>query len=75
MAVARQDAVDPRRHQTDGVWPSLQERPQVLLAPGVVDDHQDAAIPQSFSQLRRRGVDRLQRRPLTCQQSDEIGEN
>src|SRR5208337_2780786 len=70
----RRDAVDPGGQQTDSVWSSLQERPQVLLPPRVVDDHQDAAIPDSFTQLRRGGVDRLQRRPLAYKQSDEIGE-
>ena len=47
---------------------------QVLLAPGVVDHHEDPAVAERLAELRRGGVDRLQARPLAGQEHDEVGE-
>jgi hypothetical protein len=69
----RQIAVDPRGDQPDAVATALQERLQVLLAPNVVDDHEDPAIAQRLPKFRRRRVDRLKLRPLAGQQGDEVG--
>ena len=52
----------------------MQERAQVLLAPGVVDDHQDSPVAQRLAELGRRGVDGLQPRPLAGQSLDEVGD-
>jgi PemK-like, MazF-like toxin of type II toxin-antitoxin system len=71
----RHDAVDLRRDETDAVRPGLEERPQVLLAPGVIDNHQDEAVAKRLAELSRGGVDRLQARPLARQRLDLVGED
>ena len=48
---------------------------KVRLAPGVVDDHENAAVAERLAELRRGGVDRLQPRPLAGQQHDQVGED
>jgi len=58
------NVVDTRRDQPDAVRPALQEGPQVLLAPGIIDDHENAPIAERFAKLPSGGVDRLQPRPL-----------
>ena len=44
--------------------PALQERPQVLLPPNVVDHHQDAAAAKRLAELCRGGVQGLEVRTL-----------
>jgi hypothetical protein len=44
--------------------PALQERPQVLLAPHVVDRHQDAPVAKRLAELCRRGIQGLEVRTL-----------
>ena len=69
-----QDAIDARRDEPDAVRPALQKRLEVLLAPRVVDHHENPAVAERLAQLRRGGVERLQARPLASQEHDEVGE-
>ena len=70
--VLRQDAVDARGHEPRGFRASLQERAQILLAPGVVDDQKNAAIAERLGKRASRGVDRLEFRRFAGQPRDEV---
>jgi hypothetical protein len=74
-SIGRQDIVITGGDEPGRVRPALRERAQVLLAPGVVNDHEDAAIAQSLAQLCRRGVDIFQARALARQSLDEVGDD
>ena len=73
--VLRQDAVDPGGDQTHAMAPALQEGPQVLLPPGVIDHHQDAAVAKRLAELCRGGVQGLEVRTLARERRDEVGDD
>jgi hypothetical protein len=71
--VRRQHMVEARRDQAGRVAPALQERPQILLAPHIVDDKEAASLGQCIGELGAGGADGLQARALTGQAQDEVG--
>ena len=53
----------------------MQKGPQILLAPCVVDDEQDAALAQRLAKLRGGGVEAFERRAFAGERFDEIGDD
>ena len=72
LGLQGQNVVAARGDEPRGVPPALQERPQILLAPGVVDDEQDAAVAQRLAELGGGGVEVFQAGPLAGHDLDEV---